>query len=138
MATLIGLLKFVEYRYFARDLSLEVYIGAIAVVFIVLGAWIGRRFTRVKTVTVAVEVPVPVSEGPFSPDEIVLKRLGITKREYEVLELISEGLSNQQVADRLFVATSTIKTHTSSLFSKLGVDRRTQATQKAREAGILP
>lgn len=136
MAALIGLLKFVEYRYFARDLSLEIYIGAIALVFIILGAWIGRRLTRERTITV--EVEVPASTDPFIPDAATIKQLGITKREYEVLELVAEGLSNQQVADRLFVSTSTVKTHTSSLFSKLDADRRTQALQKAREASILP
>jgi ATP/maltotriose-dependent transcriptional regulator MalT len=67
-----------------------------------------------------------------------MEKLGITKREFEVLGLIAEGLSNKQIADRLFVSNSTIKTHTSNLFLKLDVNRRTQALQKAKELRIIP
>jgi two-component system, NarL family, response regulator LiaR len=129
MAALIGLLKFVEYRFFVRDLSLEIYLGLVAVTFIALGAWIGWRLTRKKVVA--------IGDG-FTLDAGELKRLGITKREYEVLELMALGLSNQEIADRLFVSTSTIKTHLSSLFLKLDARRRTQAIQKAKELHILP
>lgn len=129
MAALMGLLKFAEYRYFVRDLSLELYLGLVAVTFVALGAWIGWRLTRKKIV---------VPESGFMFDNEALKRLGITKREYEVLELIALGLSNQEIADKLFVSTSTIKTHSSSLFMKLDARRRTQAIQKAKELRILP
>ena len=128
MAALMGFLKFVEYRFFVRDLSLELYVGLIAVLFIALGVWVGRRLTRVKIVT---------PESEFTLDEAVLKKLGITKREYEVLELIAQGMSNQEIADKLFVSISTIKTHTSSLFMKLDASRRTQAIQRAKELRIL-
>jgi two-component system, NarL family, response regulator LiaR len=128
MAVLIGVLKFVEYRYYVRDLSLEIYVGIVAVLFVVLGAWVGRRFTRVKVIQ---------ASPHFEVNAVNLKRLGITKREHEVLELIAAGMSNQEIAEKLFVSTSTIKTHTSSLFSKLDASRRTQATQRAKELGIL-
>ncbi len=131
MAGLIGILKFVEYRFYVRDMSVEIYIGIVAFLFIVLGIWIGRRLTRVERV----EVPI----GPdFEMNETNLKKLGITKREFEVLELIAAGMSNQEIADKLFVSMSTIKTHTSSLFSKLDASRRTQAMQKAKELQIIP
>ena len=139
MAGLIGLLKFVEYRFFVRDLSLELYIGIVAVLFISLGIWIGRKVTA-RPVPV---VPQP-SNGPqpardlFKLDDDSLKKVGVTKREYEVLGLIAEGLSNRQIADRLFVSTSTVKTHTSNLYFKLEASRRTQAIQKAKELGLLP
>ena len=129
MAVLLGLLKFLEYRFLVRDIPFEFYIGILAVIFTVLGVWVGRRLTRVKIVTAPVD---------FQLDEDSLKRLGISKREYEVLELISQGLSNQEIADTLFVSTSTIKTHTSNLFSKLDARRRTQAIQRAKELRILP
>ena len=131
MALLMGLLKFFEYRFFVRDMTLELYLGLVAVVFIALGAWIGWRLTHKKTVN-------PVSSESFSLDADELKRLGITKREYEVLENIALGLSNQEIADKLFVSTSTIKTHLSSLFLKLDARRRTQAIQKAKELRLLP
>lgn len=131
MALLMGLLKYFEYRYFVRDLTLELYLGLVAVVFIALGAWIGWRLTHKNSIDVV------QGEG-FSLDGDELERLGITKREYEVLENIALGLSNQEIADKLFVSTSTIKTHLSSLFLKLAARRRTQAIQKAKELRILP
>jgi DNA-binding CsgD family transcriptional regulator len=129
MAALIGILKFAEYRFFVRDLSLELYLGLVALIFIALGIWVGRRLTRAKVIT---------AEAEFTVDDAALKRLGITKREYEVLGLIAQGLSNKEIADRLFVSTSTVKTHTSNLFVKLEVSRRTQALQKAKELQIIP
>ena len=129
MAALIGLLKFTEYRFYVRDLSLEVYLGLVAVLFAGLGVWVGRRLTRVKVIT-------PLTE--FTRDETEMKKLGITKREYEVLGLIAEGLSNKEIADKLFVSNSTIKTHTSNLFLKLDASRRTQALQRAKELRIIP
>lgn len=129
MAVLMGILKFAEYRFYVRDLSLELYLGLVAVLFVGLGVWVGRRLTRVRVIA---------PESEFKVGEADLKKLGITKREYEVLGLIAQGLSNKEIADRLFVSTSTIKTHTSSLFVKLDAGRRTQAIQRAKELGVLP
>lgn len=129
MAVLIGLLKFLEYRYFVRDLSIEFYIGAIAIMFVALGVWVGMRLTRVKIVP---------ADPDFTLNEVELKRLGISKREYEVLELISQGLSNQEIAEKLFVSLSTVKSHSANLFMKLDASRRTQAVQRARELRLIP
>ena len=129
MAVLLGLLKYLEYRFIVRDIPFEFYIGLIAVMFAVLGVWIGRRLTKVKYITASPD---------FEIDNDALTRLGISKREYEVLELIAGGLSNQEIADKLFVSTSTVKTHTSNLFAKLDARRRTQAIQKAKELRLLP
>ncbi|MGB7207698.1 MAG: response regulator transcription factor [Pyrinomonadaceae bacterium] len=129
MAILMGFLKFVEYRFYVRDLSLELYLGLVAVIFVGLGIWVGRRLTRVK---------VNNAKSEFTVDDAEMKRLGITKREYEVLGLIAQGLSNKEIADKLFVSTSTIKTHTSNLFLKLDASRRTQALQRAKELQIIP
>ncbi len=129
MAALIGILKFAEYRFYVRDLSLELYLGLVAALFVSLGVWVGRRLTRIKVIE---------PSNQFSRDEAEMKKLGITKREYEVLSLIAEGLSNKEIADKLFVSTSTIKTHTSNLFLKLDASRRTQALQRAKELQIIP
>src|SRR3954471_11513961 len=93
MAALIGLLKLIEYKYLVRDIPLEFYIGAVAVMFTGLGIWAGLRLTRPRIVEVEVS-------GPFERDDAVVKKLGISKREFEVLELIAAGLSNQDIADR--------------------------------------
>jgi DNA-binding NarL/FixJ family response regulator len=129
MAVLIGLLKLAEYRYMVREISTEMMVGIIAVMFAALGVWAGRRLTRTKVV---------VSYPDFTVDEKQLGRLGISKREYEVLELISEGLSNREIAEKLFVSLSTVKTHSSNLFAKLDARRRTQAIQRAKELRLLP
>lgn len=131
MAVLIGILKLIEYRYIMRDIPLEFYIGAVAVMFTGIGIWAGLRLTRPKVVEVK-------AYGPIERDEHAIKMLGISKREFEVLELIAEGLSNQDIADRLFVSMSTIKTHVSNILAKLGASRRTEAIAKAKEMRIIP
>ena len=129
MAILIGLLKFVEYRYFVRDIPLEFYVGTVAIMFTAVGIWAGLRLTKPKIVEANI---------PFQLDESNLKQIGISKREYEVLELIAQGLSNQEIADRLFVSTSTVKTHVSNVLAKLDARRRTQAIQRAKELRLIP
>jgi ATP/maltotriose-dependent transcriptional regulator MalT len=54
---------------------------------------------------------------------VAAARLGLSGREVEVLQLMAEGLSNQEIADRLFVSLNTIKTHCSRIFEKLDVRR---------------
>jgi len=129
LAALIFLLKFIEYRFLVRDLSLEFYIGAIAIFFTVLGVWAGLKLTKKKTII--------ITNPAFQFDQSRMDSLGISKREYEVLELMAKGLSNQEIADKLFVSLNTIKTHSSNLFLKLEVSRRTQAVQKAKELQLI-
>jgi NarL family two-component system response regulator LiaR len=132
LAVLIFFLKYIEYRFFVRALSLEFYLGLVAVLFTVVGIWVGLKLTRKKTIVMAVPA------GKLPVDEEQIKRLGISKREYEVLELIASGLSNQEIADKLFVSLNTVKSHSSNLFLKLDVKRRTQAIQKAKDLRLLP
>jgi len=129
MAALTGILKFIEYRFFIRDLSLEFYLGAVAVLFTAVGVWAGMKLTRRKVIAANLD---------FRLNEPELQRLGISKREYEVLELMAQGLSNQEIADKLFVSLNTIKTHSSNIFMKLDARRRTQAIHRAKELGLLP
>jgi DNA-binding CsgD family transcriptional regulator len=129
MAALLGLLKVAEYKYFVHDIPLEFYIGVVAVMFTALGIWAGLRLTRPKIVEV---------NGPFELNEVNLKKLGLSRREYEVLELVAAGLSNQNIADKLFVSTSTVKTHVSNVLAKLDASRRTEAIAKAKELRIIP
>ena len=129
LALLIFILKYLEYRLLVRDLSTEIYVGIIAVTFTAIGIWAGLRLTRKKVI---------IANAAFVFNDAVLQKLGISKREHEVLELIAQGLSNQEIADKLFVSLNTIKTHTSNLFLKLDVGRRTQAIQKAKEFRLIP
>ena len=56
----------------------------------------------------------------------------------ENLELISKGMSNREIAEKLFISENTVKTHSSRLFDKLGAKRRTQAAQMGKERGLIP
>ena len=129
MAVLVGLLRLVEYKYFVREIPLEFYIGLVAILFTILGIWAGLRLTRPKVID---------TSAPFELDRHNLERLGISKRELEVLELLSRGLSNQEIADTLFVSTSTVKTHVSNILAKLDSSRRTLAISRAKELRIIP
>ena len=131
MAALIALLKLVEYKYFVHDIPFEFYIGVVAVMFTGLGIWAGLRLTRPKVVEVEVQ-------GLFERDDQTLKKLGISKREFEVLELMAAGLSNQDIADCLFVSTSTVKTHVSNVLAKLDASRRTEAIARAKKLRLIP
>jgi len=139
LAGILFLLKWLEFRFVIMDHSFEVYIGAIALIFTSLGIWLALKLTRPKKETIIIEKEVFISKPPegFVPDDKSLMKWGISKREWEVLLLMSEGLSNQEIADRLFVSLNTIKTHSSNLFEKLDVKRRTQAIEKAKRLGLL-
>jgi len=66
-----------------------------------------------------------------------LKELEITTREYAVLKQISEGLSNKEIGEKLFVSESTVKTHVSNLLAKLQAKRRTEALKIAKQLEII-
>jgi len=144
---LIVILKVVEFRFLVVEHSLEIYGGLIALLFAALGIWLGLKITKKEEVVllkevvkeVVREVPVPFSAAePFSVNEEQLRELGITKRELEILELIAQGMSNREIAEKLFVSENTVKTHSSRLFDKLSAKRRTQAVQIGKEIGLIP
>ena len=118
---LITLLKLTEYRFLVVEHSVEIYGGLVAALFSGLGIWLGLTITRKKT---------PPAIGP--------KDVGLTPRETEILGLIAQGLSNREIAERLFVSQNTVKTHSARVFMKLGAKRRTQAVHIAKAAGLIP
>jgi len=194
LALLLFLLKWLEWRFIIFDHAIEVYSGAIAVLFTGLGIWLALKLARPKISTIIVEKEIYVTRetslnsgepaadsgnpdlihpplnrsglnlihpplnlsdpsspleqsAPSSPldpsapspalNEKELTRLGLSAREREVLQLMAEGLSNQEIAARLFVSPNTIKTHSSKIFEKMDVRRRTQAIDKARRLNII-
>ena len=134
---LIVLLKLIEYRFLIVEHSIEIYGGLIALMFAVLGIWLGLKLTKTKETIVVREVLLPAPHS-FTLDEVKLRELGITRRELEILELIAGGLSNREIAEKLFVSENTVKTHSSRLFDKLSAKRRTQAVQLGKELGLIP
>ena len=132
---LIVILKLVEYRFLVIQHSIEIYGGLIALLFAVLGIWLGLKLTKNKETVIVREVPAPQF---FTLNETRLRELGITRRELEILELIANGLSNREIAEKLFVSENTVKTHSSRLFDKLSARRRTLAVQMGKELGLIP
>ena len=132
---LIAVLKLVEYRFLVLEHSLEIYGGIVAAIFSALGIWLGLKLTRTREVVREVEVPVT---GPFERNQERVEQLGITPRELEILEAMAAGFSNREIAERLFVSENTVKTHAGRVFGKLSAQRRTQAVQRAKEAGLIP
>ena len=134
---LIAGLKAVEYRWLIVEHSIEIYGGIVAVIFAAVGIWLGRQITgRRHTVEVReILVPAPTE---FVRDHDKVAALGITPRELEILELIAQGLSNKEIADKVFVSENTVKTHSSRVFDKLGARRRTQAVQLGKELRLIP
>ena len=138
LALLLFLLRWLELRFIIFDHAFEIYIGAIALIFTGLGIWLALKLTRPKVKTIVVEKEVYINNtGDFVLNEKEMASLGLSKRELEVLELMAAGLSNDEIAGRLFVSLNTIKTHTSKLFEKLDVKRRTQAIEKAKRLSLI-
>jgi DNA-binding CsgD family transcriptional regulator len=134
---LIVALRLIEYRFLVLEHSVEIYGGLIALVFAILGIWLGLKLTRKEEVVVVKEVAVLTTQ-PFAVNQERLRELSITKRELEILALIARGMSNREIAEKLFVSENTVKTHSSRLFDKLSVKRRTQAVQIGKEMGLIP
>jgi DNA-binding CsgD family transcriptional regulator len=118
-------LRWLEYRHALRLLPTEIYVVAVALVFTGLGLWLGRRLSG-------------GSPPPFEKNVDALRYLGVSEREQEVLALLADGLSNREIAERLFVSPNTVKTHIASLYAKLGAARRTDAVRRARELRLIP
>jgi len=130
-------LKLIEYRFLVVQHSVEIYGGLIALVFAILGIWLGIKLTRKQEVVVVKEVAV-LTNQPFALNEERLRELSITRRELEILELMAQGMSNREIAEKLFVSENTVKTHSSRLFDKLSAKRRTQAVQIGKTLGLIP
>ncbi len=133
---LIAGLRLIEYQSLVVERSVEIYGALVAAVFAGLGIWLGLRLTRpAKPVVVREVIEAPAE---FTRDQTKLESLGITPRELEVLELIAEGLSNREIAERVYVSENTVKTHSSRILFKLGAQRRTQAVQLGKQLRLIP
>jgi NarL family two-component system response regulator LiaR len=142
---LIAILRWSEYQFLVIEHSLEIYGAIVAIIFVVFGIWLGIKLTKPREKIILREVLVPLSApaepappATFTLNQPQLDALGITPRELEILALIAQGLSNREIADRLFVSENTVKTHCSRAFDKLGARRRTQAVQPGKQLGLLP
>jgi len=139
LALLLFLLKWLELRFIIFEHSFEVYIGFIAIIFTALGIWLAVKLSKPKIETVVVEKEVYVTKNEnFILDTSLVAQLELSKRELEILNLLAQGHSNQEIATKLFVSVSTVKTHIQNIFEKLDVQRRIQAIEKARRLNLIP
>ena len=127
IVALLTLFQLSKYSVNSGNLKIEFAIAGIALVFFVIGILVHKKSLQKNQVV----------ESPNKIDSNKISELGISKREYEILLEISGGLSNKEIAERLFVSESTIKTHLSNLYAKLDAKRRTQAIQKTKEMKII-
>jgi len=119
-------LNWLEYRYFARAFSTEIYIAILAVGFVALGVWVGTRLTGGR------------APAAFERNEAAIRALGLSPRECEILEALASGDSNKELARRLGISPNTVKTHVARVYEKLEVQRRVQAIEKARFLALIP
>ncbi|WP_420551786.1 response regulator transcription factor [Tenacibaculum aiptasiae] len=122
---LFFLFEISKYAVVSGSLRTEIIIGFIAVIFFFIGIYINKKSLN-KSKVISTEI-----------NHKKIAELNITKREYEVLQKIAEGLSNKEIAESLFLSESTIKTHVSNILVKLNSKRRTQAVQVAKSLQIL-
>jgi DNA-binding CsgD family transcriptional regulator len=144
LAVLSIVLKATEYWFWVKLNVFDIYGILIALIFLGAGLWLGMRLNQKNSEKQPKNgyyteelVPIFLRESPKIIDEEFLGNLGISKREYEVLALLEKGMSNQEIADILFISQNTVKTHTSRLFEKLAVKNRTQAILKSKELRLV-
>ncbi len=125
---LMILLQLSKYSLFLRGFSNEWSVTLFAILFLAFGYFASRAISKPK---------IEFKEAPIEIDKKRISDLGISSREYEVLQLISSGMSNQEIAQKLFISESTVKTHVSNLLMKLDAKRRTQAVTNAKSLNIL-
>lgn len=121
---LLVLFQLGKYNMMYGNLKIEVVVAVIALIFFFIGIYINKKSLH--------------KDSPnYEIDRKRIKELDISQREYEVLQLIHQGLSNKEIGESLFLSESTIKTHVSSLLVKLNAKRRTQAIQIAKDNKII-
>lgn len=118
-----------KYSLFIGLTSLEIYVSVGAIVLMAVGFILGYRIFNKNDHNSSTNTTLEVNRECNS--------IGLTKRELEVLELMAQGYTNQEIANQLFVSLPTIKSHASNLYEKMDVKRRTQAVQKALDLGLI-
>lgn len=138
LAILVFVLKWLQWKFVLVDNAIDIYIGAIALFFTILGIWVASHIMKPKVETLIVEKEIIVqSPETFTLNTAALQQLNLNNREYEVLQLLAKGHSNADIAANLFLSVSTIKTHVSNLYFKMDVKSRTQAITKAKQLKII-
>lgn len=129
---LLILFQIAEVNFIKGDVKLEVIVAIVAFIFFFAGLYMNYKSQK------KADAEKTIAQPNFSIDYEQIKKLGLTQREHDVLVKMTEGLSNQEIAEALFLSESTIKTHVSNILFKLDAKRRTQAIQVAKQMKIVP
>ncbi|MBD3638200.1 MAG: response regulator transcription factor [Crocinitomicaceae bacterium] len=127
IAALLALFQLGKYKFFEGDITMEVVVSVAAILFFFIGLYFRKKQLTSKE--------TGLEYGQI--DHQKLKELNISDREQEVLQELANGLSNKEIADKLFVSESTVKTHVSNIYTKLKVQRRPQAILKSKEMKLV-
>ncbi len=129
--SLLVLFKISEVNFIKGNARLEVIVAIAALIFFFIGLYFNQK--NKQTASRANSSLSASSAVDFEQ----IKKLGLTQREHDVLIKMAEGLSNQEIANALFLSESTIKTHVSNILFKLDAKRRTQAIRVAKNLKIV-
>lgn len=130
MGLMVFLIKISEYLFWMKYQSMGYYMAFTALLFLVMGWWLSKKHNRIDDEKRTNHQPADINHAEATG-------LKLSKREMEVLQLLGQGMSNQEIADQLFVSENTVKTHTNRIFEKLGIKSRAQAMVKAKEIGMI-
>ncbi len=126
LAAFVVVLKTLEYKWLVKEISQQIYILMIALFFMALGVWLSYQLITKKQHTESKDKNL-----------VAIKQLGLSPKELQVLEKVAAGLSNQAIANELFVSINTIKTHLKNSYAKLSVSSRINAINKLKELNIV-
>jgi len=129
VATVLILVWLAQVDHFYTGNIDNLWIAVFCIAFLVAGVIMVKRVIR-KNATLVPQRPCIINYGQLS-------KAGISRREGEILVLIDSGLTNKQIADKLFISETVVKKHIANLFLKLEVEQRTDSIKKARELSIL-
>lgn len=137
LASILLLFKWIQWKLIFTSPSIELYIALSSILFLFFGIWISKQLSIFISHSKTKDIPKQEKTHQLYINYNELEKLNLTKREYEVLELLSLGYSNAKIADQLFLSISTIKTHVSNILFKLDVKSRTEAMEKVRRLKII-
>jgi len=131
--TILVLVQIAKFSRFQSPIAFEIWIVVFSILFLCIGIFLSRKLSTPKVI----REEIIVERSAFKRNDAALQKLDLSKREFEILQLINDGLSNAHIAQKLFLSENTIKKHISNLFFKMDVERRTEAIRKAKELRII-
>jgi len=134
---LLILFKIGEVNFSKGNIRLEVIVAIVAFIFFFVGLYFNNQARKKASAGINENPSDNYRDSSQTVDYEQIKKVGLTQREHDVLIKMADGLSNQEIAQQLFLSESTVKTHVSNILFKLDAKRRTQAIQSAKKLKIV-